>query len=272
MHLSCSTLVCALKDYPRIGDALAEIAELGFKAVDVAAFEGWQNVDPSRLAAGDEAWAAELTDALARTGLKVSSFNCGLSKPLTDPDPDAFAQVEKELLALAHLAEHVGCPNLTVQPGRASDPHHFAEAFEIAAGHLERLAWRLEGQEVTLSVEGHQGSLLESPEAGVVMMKRLWPAVGFTYDPSHFAMQGIPLPDTEPLLDYVRHVHVRNASPGQMQATMADGVVDFAWLVAALDRRGYGGAVAIEYFSGFDEGFRNTLALRDLLRTLGIEG
>lgn len=193
-------------------------------------------------------------------------------QPVADrPESRLLRPVQRELVALQRLAERVGCPNLTVQPGRASDPHDFGEAFETAAGHLERLAWRFDGRPVALSVEGHQGSLLEAPDAGVALMKRLWPAVGFTYDPSHFAMQGIPLAETEPLLDYVRHVHVRDAAPGQMQAAMGEGVVDFAWLVEALRRRGYDGAVAIEYFSGFDEGFESTAALRELLMTLGVE-
>ena len=123
---------------------------------------------------------------------------------------------------------------------------------------------------VSLSVEGHQGSLLEKPADGLRLMEALWPAVGFTYDPSHFVMQEIPLQETEQLLDYTVHVHVRNASPGNMQATMDEGSVDFAWLVSALRERGYQGGVAIVHFSGFDADFRSTLALRDLLVQLGV--
>jgi sugar phosphate isomerase/epimerase len=131
--------------------------------------------------------------------------------------------------------------------------------------HLAKLASLNKSRKITLSVEGHQGSLLEKPEDALRMMKSLWPTVGFTYDPSHFVMQGISLEETEPLLDYTMHVHVRNASLGKMQDTMTDGIVDFQWLITALQAHNYDGAVSIEYFSGFDTEFKNTIALRELL-------
>ena len=271
MYLSCSTLVCARRDYPHLRDALARIKELGFEAIDLAAFENWQNVDPSQLAADGGAWLDNFAGMLADLHLRVSSINAGTSRPVNDPDPEAFAQVRKEYAALLDLAEKVGCPNITVQPGRMMEGHGFEELFDTAAEHLRELAALGTGRGVTLSVEGHQGSLLETVAAGARMMAALRPAVGFTYDPSHFAMQRIDLRRTEPLLDYAAHVHVRNAAPDRMQETMERGGVDFEWLVAALRERGYDGAVAIEYFNGFDRDFTSVLALRDLLVKLGVE-
>lgn len=270
MHLSCSTLVCPHDTYPSIGDAIHKIKELGFRAIDVAAFEGWQNVDPSSLAAGDQSWPQELAAGLEAMGLEVSSLNCGPSQQLSDPDPASFAQYRREHQALVDLAAAVGCPNITVQPGGVREGLGFGRSFDVSLGHLSELSGAGAESGVSLSVEGHQGSLLEKPADGVRLMEALWPSVGFTYDPSHFVMQEIPLHETEGLLDYTVHVHVRNASAGNMQATMDEGRVDFAWLVSALRERGYQGGVAIEYFSGFDADFRNTLALQDLLVQLGI--
>jgi sugar phosphate isomerase/epimerase len=56
-----------------------------------------------------------------------------------------------------------------------------------------------------------------------------------------------------------------------MQASTDDGVVDFAWLVEALRTSGYDGAVAIEYFNGFDADLEETAALRDRLLALGVD-
>jgi sugar phosphate isomerase/epimerase len=56
-----------------------------------------------------------------------------------------------------------------------------------------------------------------------------------------------------------------------MQAAMGGSIVDFAWLIRALRDRRYDGAVAIEYFSGFDKGFESTCTLRDLLAGMGVE-
>jgi sugar phosphate isomerase/epimerase len=177
----------------------------------------------------------------------------------------------KEYRQLLNLAELVECPNITLQPGKPLEGHPFGSVYDRVTRRLSELAALGEGREIGISVEGHHGSILEKPRDGLRMMEALWPVVGFTYDPSHFVMQDIPLQETEPLLAFTRHVHVRNASLGKMQDTMACGSVDFWWLVPALRARGYTGALSIEYFNRFDERFENTLLLRDLLVELGVE-
>lgn len=102
-------------------------------------------------------------------------------------------------------------------------------------------------------------------------MEDFWPGIGYTYDPSHFVMADIPLIRTEDLLDYTSHVHMRNASSGKMQDTMANGTVDIEWLVSSLKAHGYEGALSIEYFRDFDSDFANTLDLRRRLVELGVE-
>ena len=249
-----------------IHDVLARIKGMGFAAVDLAAFENWQNVNPSSLLTDNgQAWTRSFAEALAVTGLRVSSFNCGSSTRLNDPNPAAFAQYTREYQALLDFAEAVGCPNLTVQPGYPIEGYDLGTLLDTTRGHLAELAKLNEGRAITLSFEGHQGSILEDPANAIAMMNVLWPDAGFTYDPSHWAMQDIPLSETEALLDTTYHVHVRNAALDKMQETMAAGVVDFHWLIAALKARGYDGAVAIEYFNGFDADFSSTIALRDLM-------
>jgi len=241
---------------------------LGFRAFDLAAFEGWQNVDPSTLVEGNDGWTRAFMDAVAASGMRVSSFNAQPSRPITDPDPTAFAQYEREYRTLLDLAGAVRCPNITVQPGNPMEGRSFARLFDTAMAHLSRLS-ALSAQ-VTLSVEAHKGSLLEQAGDTLRMMKALWPSVGLTFDPSHFVMQGISPKEMESLLEYTMHVHVRNASPGKMQDTMEDGAVNFDWLISALRDHGYDGALTIEYFAGFDKAFRNTLALRERLFKLGV--
>ncbi|MCJ7737893.1 MAG: sugar phosphate isomerase/epimerase, partial [Anaerolineae bacterium] len=191
-------------------------------------------------------------------------------RQLDDPDPAAFAQHRREVDALLDLAVRVDCANITVQPGRPIDGYEIEALIALTEQRLAQLGPVAQARGVTLSVEGHQGSLLEDPARAVTMMEALWPAVGFTYDPSHWAMQCIPLAETAALLSYTYHVHVRNAASHRMQASMAEGTVDFLWLVEALAASGYAGAVTIEYFNGFDPDFVETLALRDTLMGLGV--
>ncbi len=255
---------------PDIRETLARIKQLGFAACDVAIFEGWQNANPSSLVAGNQVWVDAFLKGLSATQLHVSSLNCGLSRQLNDPDPVALEQQQLEMDVLVDLAARVGCPNITIQPGQPVEGRPIEDLLRLVQSRLTRLGSVAQARGVTLSVEGHQGSLLEDPARALAMMEVLWPAVGFTYDPSHWSMQRIPLPDTEALLPYTYHVHVRSAAPERMQAPLAEGTVDFAWLVRALGASGYSGDVTIEYFNDFDPDFAETLALRDHLVSLGL--
>jgi len=267
MHLSCSMSVVADREAPA---ALAHIAELGFRRFDLFALERYGQVWPSRLAA-EGPWGAlgrAIVRASAEAGLQAASFNCSFSQPVNDPAPEARRVVEAEFGALLSLAEEMGCPNLTLQVGGRADGVTAAEALDAARAGLERLA-ELAGDSVGLSFEPHQGSVAERPRDALSLARRLWPGVGVTYDPSHFVMQPEvgSLVESEPLLEYTRHVHLRNAARGRMQAPMAEGEVDFGWVIEALRGRGYEGAVAIEYLEAAEA---DALALREVLLGLGV--
>lgn len=270
MQVSCSTLCFETAEYPDTSAVLDRIRELGFRALDLAAVHGWQNVDPAALIDRPSFWFEQFPARATRLGLSVVSLNGCTSRALNDPDEQAVAVVRAEFAALLDFADVLRCPNITLQPGSILEGRGFAESFDVAATNLSALVRLRESRRSTLSLEAHAGSLLEKPADALRMVRGLWPAAGLTYDPSHFVMQGVPLRETEPLLDYTAHVHVRNASPDNMQAAMADGEADFAWMIPALRAHGYDGAVTIEYFSGFDNTLENTMALRDLLLELGV--
>lgn len=204
--------------------------------------------------------------------MTVTSINASPSTAIADPSPDAFGRYCREYTALVDLAELVNCPNITLQPGGRPDDDSFEETFTRFTERLEQLSSIGGPRNISLSVEAHGGSILEKPADALRMAKRLWPRVGLTYDPSHFALQGIPLADTESLLDYIKHVHVRNASPDKMQDSMARGTVDFEWLIAALRGRDYAGAVTTEYISstGDVNAVKDTVLLRSRLLELGV--
>jgi sugar phosphate isomerase/epimerase len=265
MYLSCSTCVHGDLD---LRDALDRIDALGFSAFDLFALENMGQVWPSRLAAGDVDSAA-IARTIRDSGLRVSSFNCGFSRALNDPDSSARDQVEAEFTPLLELAASAGCSVFTVQTGGYDNTIGRVESFDRSLEGLQRLVALGQGSGVQLSFEPHWGAVVEKPADALYMVKRLWPDVGITYDPSHFVMQTDigPLADTEPLLEYTVHVHVRNASPGKMQASMDEGVVDFAWLVRSLQERGYEGAVAIEYLESAEA---DAMKLRDELVSLGV--
>jgi sugar phosphate isomerase/epimerase len=268
MTVSCSTLCCDKEQYPDIEDAVGKIAGLGFEAVDLGILENWQHYDPSALVEDADGWGDRFAEAVQRHGLAVSSLNCGPSRSLLDPESAAFEQYKRQLAALLDLAEKVECPNITLQPGRLSEGQTLDDALPVLADHVAQIGAMAGKREVAVSLEGHQGTVFERPPDALGIIRDCWPEVGYTYDPSHLTMLEIPLQESEELLRYTYHVHVRNAAVNEMQAGMDEGEVDFGWLIPALARAGYKGALAIEYFRGFDGTFENTLALKALLERL----
>jgi sugar phosphate isomerase/epimerase len=264
MHVACSS---AVANNLGIKAAVFRLRELGFRYLDVFAYDDCPHLRPSKAAAGDDREAQELLDAVVQSGMRVSSINCLLRGVVSVPE--SRGRVGKQYLALLAVAEEVGCPNLTVQTGGVREGQTFAEAFDCALKGLSWLHSLSEARSATLSFEPHVGAVVQKPADALRMAQQLWPAVGITYDPSHLAMQEIPFEETEALLTYTTHVHVRNASPGQMVSPMDGGTVDFARLIDALAERGYGGAVSIEYLDARDE--TEAVKLRDLLVELGVE-
>jgi sugar phosphate isomerase/epimerase len=264
MYLSCSTCVEADRPLP---EALERIAELGFHFADLIVIERMEHIEPSQLAEKPEDMIRDIGRAVSRAGLEISSLNCGLSARFSD-QPDARAQIEREWLAILGLAEEVGCSLLTIQLGGYDDRVGRVEAFDRGLAGLRWLRELTGEREARLSFEPHSGSPAEKPADALYLANRLWPDVGITYDPSHFEMQpDVVLNNTGPLLNYTLHVHVRNAALERMQAPMDEGTVDFAWLVSALKKQDYTGALAIEYLDGAEP---DAVKLRDRLIELGV--
>jgi sugar phosphate isomerase/epimerase len=70
------------------------------------------------------------------------------------------------------------------------------------------------------------------------------------------------------------HVHLRQARPGALQAKLEHGTLNFAAMLATLDRHGYAGHLAIEYVHQdymdtlHDDVLSETIKLRDLVHNL----
>ncbi len=237
--------------------------------MDLAAIEGWRNVNPSFLLRDGGKWAGEFSQLATTLGLTTSSINCRFSAPLNDPSPASFDLCRREFKAVLDLAKTLHCPNLTVQPGTPLPGHTPAALFDTLRGHLIELSALAPG--MTIGLEAHFGSFLENPADTLRFARAVWPHVGVTYDPSHFVMQGIRFAVTKALLDFTVHVHVRDAALGKMQVDMGTGDIDIPELVSALKTCGYQGAVSLEHVSIADWNMQSTCRLRDLLLDLGIQ-
>jgi len=239
MRVAGSTLTYSRLD---LGEACRRLADAGFDAVDVGAHAGWAHVDPAALVGDVEATAERVRGRLA--GLDPAAINAGLSGG-NDAD-DRREQVR----ALAALADALDAGVVTLPAGsaegdREADVERVCGLVEAAAGH-----------DATLTVETHRFQHTEDPAVALAYARRI-DGLALTLDPGHFAAGPHWTPDcSDPLLDHVAHVHVRQAGDSwdriQRPHDAPDGRLDLPRLVERLRAAGYDGALAVEYIDSLD--------------------
>lgn len=215
-----------------LSERLCRLADLGFEAVDLAAFEGWTGPQPSDLVA-DADVADRVVDAVASSGLAPVAVNAGLG------DTDQADRVR----AVAGLADRLSAPVVTVQAGGSETDR------EADIARVEDLAAAVAGYDATLTVETHVDTHTETPPGA----RAYADIIPLTLDPSHFLVGGYPaVPDG--VLDAVAHVHVRQAEDSweTIQRPPESGRLDVPGLVETLQTAGYDGALTVEYLDSVD--------------------
>jgi sugar phosphate isomerase/epimerase len=160
---------------------------------------------------------------------------------------------------------------MTILPG-VKWPHESADSsLARAADELARRAEEAARVGVALSVEAHVGSVADTPELALELVERA-PGLKLTVDYTHFISEGFFDDDCEPLLEHARHVHVRGARPGRLQAAVKENTIDHARMVRELRRLEYPGFVCCEYVwvdwrhCNEVDNMAETILLRDELR------
>ena len=264
MKIACSTTAYTQKP---LEDALRNIASLGFRYVDLLMMEGWAHINPSEIAETPQRYAERVGDLLQKNNLTAIGINGNVSHPLTSQAPAEIQRVQRQAEGLIQFAQSLSIPIVVLQPGRASAEIGFDAAMEASIRSLRSIVSIAQAHNVTLAIETHVNSLAERYDDALHFVNAV-PGLKLAYDPSHFVMAGYELAASEVLLLHTAHVHLRNAVRGNFQASMEEGILDFEWVLDALDRNNYMQPIAIEYIDG-----RNTeiepdiLALKTLLES-----
>lgn len=162
-------------------------------------------------------------------------------------------------------------PTVFVLPGITNPGQAKLEALGNSARALSALVQLAEAEGLTLTIEPHVHSYLDSPSLVLELLKRV-PGLRLTLDYAHFICMGFTQPEIDVLAPYAAHIHLRQARPGHLQAKLDQGVIDFNALLGLLESQGYDRALAIEYVHQaymntlFDDVLTETVLMRDLVR------
>jgi len=165
-----------------------------------------------------------------------------------------------------------GIGSVFVLPGVCNPGQGRAQALADSAQSLAALQPIARREGVTLTIEPHVHSYLESPWLVLELLSKV-PGLKLTLDYAHFVCLGHTQEEIDMLAPHAAHVHVRQARPGALQTKLAQGTINMPAMLATLRDAGYAGWLAVEWVHQdymdtlYDDVLTETIACRDLLRT-----
>lgn len=246
--LSCADYTWPALSHPVV---LAIIADIGFEGVDVGVFAEDTHVKLSQVMEDPAREADHLLQRVAPHGLDVADVFFTPSMDLNDLTPSHPSADQQErsydlLSATIEFASRVGVSGVTMLPGVVHPADSYGSAIERASQSLRRRVELAGEKGLSLSVEPHFGSCIDTPERTATMLEKT-PGLSITLDPSHYVFSGATMGELNELLPRTRHVQIRPGSPGVMQSRVRDGEIDLEFLVDALLASDYEGWLAAEY-------------------------
>lgn len=246
-------LSCADFSFPLLSHdgALKVIALLGLRGADIGLFAGRSHLRPETELSAPEKRGGALRRRLAREGLAAADVFLQLHENFTDcavnhPEAARRKFARQQFLKMLDYAAAAGSKHVTLLPGVAFKDESRQASLARAAGEL---SWRVEraaALKLTVGVEPHVGSIIDTPERALELAA-LAPGLGFTLDYAHFTRVGVPDVRIEPLTARATHFHARCARKGRLQSGFKENTINFPRVLMALDNFRFTGWIALEY-------------------------
>jgi sugar phosphate isomerase/epimerase len=278
IKLACADFSWPLLAHDRV---LKLIHLLDIDGVDLGLMGNRSHIRPEVVRKDIPTWAGIIRERLMQSKVELADV---FVIPWTDfetmapnnPDPNQQADATALFNDMLDLAHRLDARGMTILPGAVFGDESPETSIRRSA---EALKWRVDAaakRGIQLSVEGHLGSNVDTPEKLGTLVE-LTPGLKLTLDYGHFSFQGIPDGDIEPLINYARHFHCRGVAKGRLQTKFQDNTVDYRRVIQRMKEIGYDGYFAIEYvwvdWQGCNEtdNVDETIQFRDLARA-AIEG
>ncbi|GAB7066555.1 sugar phosphate isomerase/epimerase [Mycobacterium hodleri] len=243
-RLGCSSI--SFRHQP-LAEALATITSLGFDEIDLGALPGVCDHVPFVL---DSTAVADVARTVAASGLRVRSVNGDVGDLNAPAMGRRRSDRRAHLDTLSTLAAAVGARALVLPCGALDhEPITTLEAdIALVADELATAAAVAASHGVELWTESlHLHRLCWNVERAQMLADRLVDEVGIVMDFSHVvASGGDPVDFVARFGPRIAHVHVRDATPGNINVSVGNGHVDFACGIKELVAAKYQGHYSLE--------------------------
>jgi len=244
---------CADYSWPRVSfpHALATIADIGVRAVDIALFASGSHLEVDAVVSNPLHWAAVVGELLKKSDLELADVFLIPGPDLeslapTSSDPSEQRRAREIFSRVLTFAGKLGSPGVTILPGAVSRDQTRDSALERAVPELSLRVAMAHDAGLRCSIEPHVGGIIETPRHASLIVDAV-KGLELTLDISHFTYQGFGLGDVAALTVFARHVQLRPADVGKMQTRVCEDKSDIAGLIRHLCAKSYRGFVALEY-------------------------
>lgn len=276
------SLKLGISDYtfPKLtwDQALRLANDLGVEGIDIGIFAGRSHLRPEEVLFKPAVAAAKLVTVVRAHGLGIADIfgQPGAAfeeKAVNHPDQTQRKSAAEFFWRLLELAARCNAKHISLLPGAHFKQENPEDSLKRSA---DELAWRVEAAArmgIALGTEAHIGSVIPTP-AHALKLLDLTPGLTMTLDYGHFACQGIPDAEVEPLLARTSHVHARAACKDKLQASFGENTIGFAQILRRLRDAHYAGYIVLEYVwtewmhCNEVDNLSETILLRDHLRSL----
>lgn len=275
MEFSCHTW--AFNDLP-LGEALATIARLGFRYVDIGT---GPHLNIVRAARDPRGAAAEIRRDLELFNLKLADVYLMLPRiSLADEekrrrDIDLFRAMLPFVIALetpgVTLSPGLKPPPVPVKPVTrdADDDENGADddeddetddeeqpedplqaALNRTIDALKEMtaaaAAATPATHLRVSIEPHMDSIAAEPDTALKLINAV-PDLELTLDWAHMVCQDVFHEDIAALIPHARHIQIRQAARAQLQTPFERGRIDVTRVIDSLREADYDGVICVEY-------------------------
>lgn len=175
----------------------------------------------------------------------------------------------KDFKQLLIFCKTYGIPTIFVLPGVINAKQTREDALEVSAKNLNILVELAQKEGITLTIEAHIQSYLESPKLALKLLEKV-NNLKLTLDYTHFVCLGFTQDEIDCLAPYAGHIHLRQAKMGFLQTKLEQGTINIQAMLSRLEEVGFNAYASLEnvhqdYMDTlYDDVLSETIKMRDL--------
>lgn len=235
-----------------IAEALACAARLGYDGVEIAVTKSRDfSTELSKLDAAERRRIRALLDQYALE-LPAIAGHANLLAQDADEHAANLARLKATVDLCLDLAGPDGVPAMNTTAGGRKDQRAWPSTRQALVDRLGDLVAYADGRGVTVAIEPHVSTLLDTPDKAVWLLDQIdSPRLKLCFDHSHFDVQeGIPIEESVRLLaPHSIFTHVKEQQgiyPDHRFMIPGEGTYDYEKYLTLMAAAGYTGHIAIE--------------------------